>query len=124
MANPLVCWKCGATLTGVPLPLRQQALCPQCSAYLHACRMCLHFSRGLPKACTEQDAEEVLAKDRANFCDYFKPNPNAHGKGARKEAARGKLDTLFGQPKPDANHPNAAKNRLDELFGGTQKKDK
>lgn len=52
----------------------------------------------LTRGCREQDAEEVTGKERANFCAYFKPRPDAYRPGgeARTQAARAKLGDLFG----------------------------
>lgn len=117
--NNLVCWKCGAALAELPLPLSRLAECPACRAYQHVCRMCLMFDRNAPKQCREPDAEEVKDKERPNFCDYFKPNPNAYRKGDPKsQAAKSKLDSLFGGDRGEAeNKADAARGKLDGLFG-------
>lgn len=81
--------------------------------------MCQHFSAGIPKQCDEEDAEEVKEKERPNFCDYFLPNPRAYRGGSVKaQAAKSKLDSLFGGEAPEQeNAADAAKGKLDELFG-------
>jgi hypothetical protein len=98
MTNLLVCWKCGTALADLPLPLSRLAECPKCRAYLHACRLCVSFDPRLARKCREQDAEEVADKEHANFCAYFKAKPDAYRPGgeARTQAARAKLDDLFG----------------------------
>ncbi len=96
------CWKCGAPLAGVPLPLPRLAECPKCRAYLHACRQCQFYDPRLTTKCREERAEEVRDREGANFCDWFKPNPDAHRPVAGNKAA-------------------AAKSKLDELFGGKDK---
>ena len=35
MAHDLVCWKCGASLAALTLPLRRLEECPACHAELH-----------------------------------------------------------------------------------------
>jgi hypothetical protein len=65
--------------------------------------------------------------DRANFCDYFRPNPRAdtanHDTATR--AARSQLDALFGgdaheaPPAVDQDAPSpadAARKALEDLF--------
>jgi len=37
------CWKCGAPLGDLPIPLSRIAECRACSASLHVCRMCLFY---------------------------------------------------------------------------------
>lgn len=120
IVNNLLCWKCGAALAELPLPLSRLAECPVCRAYAHACSMCLHFDRNAPKQCREPDAGEVKEKERPNFCDYFKPNPKAYkGRDAKTQATKSKLDSLFGTDAADAseNKADVARARLDDLFG-------
>src|SRR6185436_3645525 len=117
--DPLFCWKCGATLAELPLPLSRLAECAACHAYVHVCRMCRFFDPHAPKQCSEQDAEEVKEKERPNFCDYFRPTPNAYRKDDPKSlSAKSKLDTLFsGSPGETENKADVARGKLDKLFG-------
>jgi hypothetical protein len=78
----LVCWKCGAPLDEVPLPLSRQAECPACRAWLHVCRLCEFYDPRLTSKCREERAEEVRDREVANFCDYFKPRPDAYSAAA------------------------------------------
>lgn len=98
MAHELVCWKCGAALAALTLPLRRLEECPACRAELHACRMCVDYDTRVAKHCREPTAEEVRAKDRANFCDHFRPRPQAFTPPdtAAIDRARSELDKLFG----------------------------
>jgi hypothetical protein len=59
--------------------------------------MCRSWDRSRPKQCREDDAEEVRDKERANFCDWFKPRAGAFdAAGAAAEAAAKSLaDSLF-----------------------------
>jgi len=116
-----VCWKCGASLAEFPLPLSRLAECPKCRAYQHACKLCVHFAPGRPKACNEQDAEEVTDKEHANFCGWFEPRDHAFrgGPGAAKAgAAKAALDSLFGDDGDGASLKNeTSRSELDKLFG-------
>lgn len=98
MAHDLVCWKCGAALGALTLPLRRLEECPACRAELHVCRMCVDYDTRVAKHCREPTAEEVRTKDRANFCDHFKPRPGAFTPpdAAAVDRARAELDKLFG----------------------------
>jgi len=114
----LECWKCGASLAGFPLPLSRLTECPKCRAYQHVCRLCVHYAPGRPRACTEQDAEEVNDKEHANFCGWFEPRAKAHaGQGRLSGATRAALDGLFGA---DLRSPDGAadspRETLDNLF--------
>ena len=93
MATQLVCWKCGASLAALPLPLGREAVCPACRAWLHACRLCQFYDPRLSSKCREDRAEEVRDREGANFCDWFKPGGDRPA--SPKEDVRAKLDALF-----------------------------
>jgi hypothetical protein len=118
----LVCWKCGAALAGLSLPLRRLEECVSCGAELHVCRLCEFYDTAVAKSCREPVAEEVKDKTRANFCDYFRPRAHAHAAaGSEADLARAQLESLFGGG-PGASPPSTpadeVKARLEELFGG------
>jgi hypothetical protein len=117
----LVCWKCGASLADLTLPLRRLEECRKCSAELHVCKLCEWYSIAVAKHCREPVAEEVKDKERANFCDYFKPRPGAYVPAdvAASSKARIDLDALFGGSKSATAEPTAAERaraELDSLF--------
>lgn len=105
MTNKHHCWRCGDSLTGLPLPLSRRAECPACHAELHVCQQCVSFNPRVSEKCDEPQGEHPREIERANFCDYFRPDPNAY------------------RPRDTAKE-QASKNQLDALFGGTAKTDK
>jgi hypothetical protein len=38
---------------------------------LHCCRMCKFFDPKVYNECHETNAERIVDKEKANFCDYF-----------------------------------------------------
>jgi hypothetical protein len=117
----LVCWKCGAPLAELTLPLRRLDECKRCGAELHVCKLCEFYSTSVAKHCREPIAEEVKDKERANFCDYFKPRPNAYSTAAQDAAAkaRAELEALFGGGKPaddKRSEADRARAELEALF--------
>jgi hypothetical protein len=86
--------------------------------------MCVEYDTGVAKSCREPIAEEVRDKEHANFCDYFKPRPQAYTPRNEAEIAksRGALDALFGKspgtaPAAGSESPgDAARTKLDDLF--------
>jgi len=80
--------------------------------------------------CTEDRAEFVLDKEKANFCDFFKVNPKAHGKkdDAQAIAAKARLAELFGdEPEKEGEaissptaQADSALSELKRLFGEDQ----
>ena len=82
------CWRCGAPLEQALFPLRREEVCPACDADLHVCKLCRFFNPSVSDACDEPIAAEVTNKERANFCDYLKPSPDAwRGAGSAADAA-------------------------------------
>ncbi len=73
MVETLDCWKCGAPLDEVVLPVGRTDYCRACRAEVHVCRMCRFYDLSKAKQCAEPIAEPVLDKERANFCGYFEP---------------------------------------------------
>jgi hypothetical protein len=60
--------------------------------------MCTSYDPRVAKKCREDDAEEVKAKEQANFCDYFRPRPGAFdsAQAAAEQRAKDQLADLFG----------------------------
>jgi hypothetical protein len=98
MEHNLVCWKCGADLAALSLPLSRRDECKRCGADLHVCRLCREYDVQVANKCREPVAEEVTDKTRANFCDYFVPRAGAYQASDTSAAAtaRSELDRLFG----------------------------
>ena len=119
MTHSLVCWKCGASLAALSMPMRRLDICPRCSAELHVCRLCVEYDTSKAKHCREPIAEEVREKDRANFCDFYKPRENAYTPPdlAALGSSRSGLDALFGGGKSDTARPNPAAPATDEARG-------
>lgn len=115
------CWRCGEQLAENALPIRRAELCPACNADLHVCKMCGFYNTAVADACEEPIATAVGNKERANYCDYFKPSPRAY-KGPVDEAAartRAELEALFGGAASSAPGTDATRNQseLERLFG-------
>lgn len=117
MADVLRCYRCGTALSELSLPLSRFDECPECSATLHVCRQCEYFDPHVPTQCTEDGAEEVTEKARANFCDWFKPGLNVFDgrEKAAEDRARAELESLFG-PAASRNDEQPVNPALDDLF--------
>jgi hypothetical protein len=75
--------------------------CPACDRALHVCRNCEFYDPAYNNECRETQADRVVDKERANFCEYFTPSARrstAQGPAA-KAAAAGKLEDLFKKKK-------------------------
>jgi hypothetical protein len=97
MLRELACWRCGASLASLSLPLRRLDACRACNAELHVCKMCVEYDTHYAHHCKEPTAEEVRKKEEANFCDHFKPKSGAYiaPDTMAQSQARSALDDLF-----------------------------
>lgn len=143
--EPLNCWHCGASLASIPLPIGRREECRECGESLHVCRMCTFYDPKASKACREPMADEVAEKEQANFCDYFRPQPNLTGAAdPDAAAARERLSALFGEDRPtgkaagtgkaaataaraapqdgpqEDSEAEAARRKLEAIFGKTE----
>lgn len=131
----LVCWKCGASLKNVPRPITRRSNCLACYAELHVCLMCKSYDTRYPNRCSDERADPPVHKDSANFCEFFKPKPDAFDAGGERASrkAEAELKALFGEdegeaadgPQEPSAEPEAApeteeekaRRELEKLFG-------
>jgi hypothetical protein len=121
MTSALACYRCGSSLAKLTLPLARLDECPACHVELHVCRMCQHYDPRVALSCTEDDALEVKDKRKPNFCDFFRPNPDAYEPGEFEAARRAQSDlaALFGDARstsPDEDTRTPAQKAADALF--------
>lgn len=96
---PYYCFKCQKELS---LPsstaVGRRDECPSCRSDMHVCKNCRHYDAKAYNECREPQAERVLEKMSANFCDYFDFR-DASGPSGIKTTAQHKalksLDDLF-----------------------------
>lgn len=113
MANTYQCWKCGSELDNLIMPLSRRQECGLCNADLHVCNMCVDYNPTISGQCNEDRAEDVSDKERANFCDYFKPVNQAfrHDHTDKQQAAKAKLEALFGDAKEETPEYSFSQNQ-------------
>lgn len=118
MSHDIVCYRCGTSLASLSLPLSRQDSCPRCSVHLHVCKMCRHYDVSVPGQCREDDAEDVVEKERLNFCEWFVPAEGAFDAAAKAEADRSRqaLDGLFGDGEVESDTSDAALTDAEKLF--------
>lgn len=128
MTNRLVCWKCGTEIPAADLPVSRRSECRKCYADLHVCVMCRFFSPKLDTKCSHLTADSVREKERSNFCDHFRPRPNAHMPmvDVKAEKAKSELAALFGSGNEESTpavktDADRAREELEKLFGTQDK---
>jgi hypothetical protein len=88
------CFHCGG-----PIEVKERvgfhASCPACDRPAHVCRNCNFYDTAYNNECRETQAERVVDKDRANFCEYFTPRRTPSRPALAPTDPRAKLDALF-----------------------------
>ncbi len=79
------CWSCGREMTANDYG--RELNCLGCGKPTRVCLNCRWHDTSKANACAEPMAEEVMAKDRPNFCNFFEPENKI------REGAQGNRDT-------------------------------
>jgi hypothetical protein len=69
--------------------------CLACDRPIHACLNCDFYDPAYNNQCRENQAERIVDKDRANFCEYFAPRRSPARPVTPAADPRAKLDALF-----------------------------
>jgi hypothetical protein len=89
------CYACGSEIAP-PDPVGRKDVCPHCRVELRCCLNCTFYEPTAYNQCRESQADRVLEKKRANFCEYFRFREGGSQKGVIPAAsARDRLDSLF-----------------------------
>jgi len=118
MADDLKCYRCGASLAELSLPISRQDECPSCTVYLHVCKMCEFYDPAVPRQCREDDAEEVYDKEKPNFCDWWKPGDVVFDATRAKQvsAAKDAMAALFDEGESDKPGQDEPMSEAAKLF--------
>jgi len=95
------CFRCGGEIAASEYG--RSEVCVSCRADTKCCRNCEFYDASVSRECREPSAEPPHAKDRANFCELFRPaRPKADGDGASgkpsSDQGRSAFDALFKKP--------------------------
>jgi hypothetical protein len=96
------CWRCGRDLP--PGAYGRTETCSGCDADTRSCKNCRFYDPGTPNDCKEPMVERVPDKEKANFCELFKPgepgaaNPGSGRPAPGKTDAKSAFDALFKKP--------------------------
>jgi hypothetical protein len=79
------CWNCGKELKASDYG--RETNCLGCGRPTKVCLNCRWYDTAKPNACAEPMAEEVMVKDRPNFCNFFEPEMKNREGGASQSDA-------------------------------------
>lgn len=90
----LNCFKCGKeNPTSDKVGFRES--CFSCGQDLHCCKNCKFYDSSSYNECRETQADRVLDKEKANFCDYFQSGTGQTPNTSPIDEAKRKLEELF-----------------------------
>ncbi len=91
-------FKCYHCLKSIPVfgafKVTRTEECPYCSRSLHCCKMCKFYDPKVYNECLETNADRIVDKEKANFCDYFTLS-GGNLSGPSKEDLVNSADALF-----------------------------
>jgi hypothetical protein len=88
------CWHCGNSLTA--LDYGRQDSCAKCGRDTRVCKGCFHYDPTAHNECRESQADRVVEKEKANFCDYFRPRETGGSSSVpTRDALKAAADALF-----------------------------
>ena len=69
--------------------------CESCSADLHVCKNCEFYDPSSYNECREPNADRVVEKERANYCDYFQATSSKGSGEDNKKDLLSAAEALF-----------------------------
>lgn len=92
----VVCYACKKTLDyNSGQKIHKNDECSYCYADLHCCRMCEFYDPQAYNQCREPNAERIVEKEKANYCDYFILKGGEGNQGQKKDDLFAAADSLF-----------------------------
>ena len=89
-----ICHKCKKEIAD-DFFVGRQSQCPSCGIDSHCCLNCSFYDTSTYNDCREPQAERMLDKPRANFCDFFRFKQIRKSSGATDIKTKDKLESLF-----------------------------
>jgi hypothetical protein len=73
MTQKIYCWNCSKLVSDVGAKIGFRAACLHCSSDLHVCKNCRYYAIGKPNDCLVPGTDPIRDREKANFCEEFKP---------------------------------------------------
>lgn len=94
MSTGGTCWNCHQSLTF--LDYGRGDTCKKCGRDTRTCKGCIFYDKNSNNECREPQADRVVEKERANFCDYFKPSSQTGGSSVpSRDEMKAAAEALF-----------------------------
>tara|TARA_B100001248_G_C27396202_1_gene465732 strand:+ start:255 stop:551 length:297 start_codon:yes stop_codon:yes gene_type:complete len=90
----VICFACSAE-HNFPERVSYREECDKCGADLHVCKTCEFYDPASYNECREPSADPVKDKERANYCDYYRPNSELKGGEDKRSAQLAAAEALF-----------------------------
>ena len=92
----LQCFKCGKALSDTyKIMVSRSDTCPSCRADLRCCKMCQFYDLKAYNECRESNADRIVEKEKANFCDYYKIGDSSTDPAKARQDLLDKANALF-----------------------------
>ena len=76
-------------------PIVFRETCDHCSAWLHCCKNCRFYQRGLPNDCRVPGTDPISDREGVNFCEEFAVN-SGRGDSIKISSPEEAAKRLFG----------------------------
>lgn len=90
----LKCFSCAKELIFAAKP-GFRADCPHCHSDVHVCKNCQHYDPKVYNECKETQADRIVEKERANYCEFYNPRAKSESIIDEKTKLRAAADALF-----------------------------
>lgn len=90
----LKCFKCGEVIQ-ISGTVSRHDECPKCRSDIRSCCNCDFYEPKVYNECRETQADRILEKERANHCDYFRPNTGGAAHMDETQKALSAAEALF-----------------------------
>ena len=94
----MLCFFCHKDI-GIEGKVGRGETCPYCNSDLKVCKNCGFYSERVYNECAEHQAERVVEKTKANYCEFFTPVGKKAGAGLsekeKSDAIKKAAESLF-----------------------------
>jgi len=89
----MLCYCCKKEVAVDGNTVRRSDSCPNCGSDLRVCKNCSFYDERVYNECSEHNAERVVDKTKASFCEFFNPN-QLKASGAKSDSPQDRTEAL------------------------------